>query len=227
MLQKRRTQWDEDLLQGAQGGWQDIARTLSIGWEFFRGFRRFRGLGPCVTVFGSARFMAGHPYYEAAQKLGGLIKEAGFCVMTGGGPGIMEAANRGAYECGGRSVGCNIQLPVEQEPNAYLHRQFSFNHFFVRKVMLVKYSSAFVVFPGGFGTMDEVFETLTLIQTAKIKRFPLVVIGRAYWENLKVFIEGAMLSEATIDAVDMHPIFVTDDLEEAVEHIRQSTLRTV
>jgi len=213
-------QYDETLLEGAQGRLQDVIQAAAICWEFFRGFRKFRGLGPCVTVFGSARFEQTHPNYKQARKAGMLLGRAGFTVMTGGGPGVMEAANCGAKDAGALSVGCNIQLPTEQDPNPYLDHYMTFNHFFVRKVMLVKYSCAFVVFPGGFGTMDEVFETLTLIQTAKIKRFPLIVVGCEYWESLKDFIRVAMLEYHTIAPLDLDSIFVTDDMELAVEHIQ-------
>ena len=221
MAQQRPSrQYDETLLEGTQGRLQDIVRALVIFWEFFQGFRKFRNLGPCVTVFGSARFASNHPNYIEARRAGLLLGRAGFSVMTGGGPGVMEAANCGAQEAGALSVGCNIQLPTEQQPNPYLDRYMIFNHFFVRKVMLVKYSCAFVVFPGGFGTMDEVFETLTLIQTAKIKRFPLVVVGREYWASLQDFVSEAMLNHHTIEPQDIDSIFVTDDLKLAVEHIQ-------
>ncbi len=215
---------DQGLLEGAQGTWLDIASTFSIGLEFFRGFRMLRNIGPCVTVFGSARFDESHPYYKTAREMGQCLGRAGFTIMTGGGPGIMEAANRGAREVGAKSVGCNIQLPMEQQPNPYLDLWAEFEHFYVRKVMLVKYSSAIVVLPGGFGTMDEVFETLTLIQTAKIKRFPIVALGTDYWQHLQDFVQRAMLECGTIDEEDIDPVLVTDSIEEACDYIRRHTL---
>src|SRR5262249_45288353 len=164
-------------LQGPPKRGHELIRAVRIFFEFMRGFRSLHFLGPCVTVFGSARFKDGHPYYELGRTVGAGLARAGFTVMTGGGPGIMEAANRGAKDAGGFSVGCNIELPQEQRPNPYLDRWITFRHFFVRKVMLVKYSYAFVALPGGFGTLDEVFETATLIQTRKIQEFPLVLMG--------------------------------------------------
>ena len=158
--------------------------TLGVVREFIRGFRALHFLPPCVTVFGSARFQEDHPHYLLAREMGHALSRMGFTVMTGGGPGIMEAANRGAKDAGGFSVGCNIHLPKEQKPNAYLDRTVTLHHFFVRKVLLLKYSYAFVVMPGGFGTMDEFFETLTLIQTGKISDFPVVLMGKDYWKPL-------------------------------------------
>jgi uncharacterized protein (TIGR00730 family) len=173
-----------------------------------------------VTVFGSARFGVDHHYYELARRMGVELSRLGFTVMTGGGPGIMEAANRGARESGGRSVGCNIQLPHEQKPNAYLDTFVEFRYFFIRKLMLVKYSYAFVAFPGGFGTMDEIFETAVLIQTGKIRRFPLVLMGREYWEPLVGYLRETLLEAGTIDAADVNLLVVTDSVEEAAESIR-------
>jgi len=156
--------------------------------EFIRGFRALHFVGPCVTVFGSARFKDDHPYYILARDVGSGLSRLGFTVMTGGGPGIMEAANRGAKESGGISIGCNIRLPKEQLPNPYLDRFVVFRYFFVRKVMLIKYSYAFVVLPGGFGTMDELFEAMTLIQTGKIRNFPVVLMGRNFYVQLLEFL---------------------------------------
>ena len=164
-------------------------RELKFVWrvmvEFVRGFRALHFSGPCVTIFGSARFPEGHPYYVMAQKVGAAVANLGFTVMTGGGPGIMEAANRGAKEAGGLSIGCNIHLPMEQEPNPYLDKFVTMDYFFVRKVLLSKYSYAFVIMPGGFGTMDEFFEVLTLVQTGKIQDFPLIVMGQDYYSKLR------------------------------------------
>ncbi|RMH26647.1 MAG: TIGR00730 family Rossman fold protein [Planctomycetota bacterium] len=211
-------------LQGPGGRGSELARLCRISWEFFRGFRALHFVGPCVTVFGSARFRESHPHYAMAREVGAELARVGFTVMTGGGPGVMEAANRGAKEAGGRSVGCNIVLPHEQAPNPYLDRVVSFRYFFVRKVMLVKYSYAFVVLPGGFGTMDEIFETATLIQTAKIENFPLVVMGRDYWAPVLDFIRGPMVRAGTINAEDADRFFVTDSPAEAARRIRDETV---
>ena len=205
-------------LSGPDNRWKELIRALKITLEFIKGFRQLHFVGPCITVFGSARFRQDHPYYEKAQSFGCRIAQRGFTVMTGGGPGIMEAANRGARETGGRSVGCNILLPEEQEPNPYLDLMIRMDHFYVRKVLLLKYSYSFVVMPGGFGTMDELFETLTLIQTQKIGRFPLVLFGKAYWMKLLEQIEE-MRSIGTISAADTGLFLVTDSVEEGMQYI--------
>ena len=172
-----------------------------------------------MTVFGSARFKEDHRYYAMGREVGRALAGKGFTVMTGGGPGVMEAANRGAVEADGFSVGCNIELAFEQEPNPYLHLFLEFPHFFVRKVMLVKYSHGFVALPGGFGTMDEVFETLTLIQTGMISDFPCVLMGREYWQPLLDFVRETMVGEGTISELDLQRVFLTDSAQEAAEHI--------
>jgi len=197
----------------------DLLRLFHIMGEFVRGFVALRDVGPSVTVFGSARFHEGHPFYELARNTARLLAQEGFTVITGGGPGIMEAANRGAKEGGGRSIGCNIILPREQCPNAYLDRWLEFHYFFVRKVMLVKYSSAFVVFPGGFGTLDEVFETATLTQTGKIKDFPIVVMGTAFWRPLREFLADTLLIQHTISREDLNNVIETDSPREAADKI--------
>lgn len=199
----------------------ELARTLRIFLEFVRGFRALHFVGPCVTVFGSARFREGHPYYAMARAVGSELAAAGFTVMNGGGPGIMEAVSRGAKEAGGRTVGCTIDLPNEQDTNTWLDRRVNFHYFFVRKVMMVKYSYGFVVLPGGFGTMDEIFETLTLIQTGKIHDFPLVLMGVEYWQRLLQFLTSKMVPAGTIDARDVERLVLTDDPEKAVEEIRR------
>ena len=198
---------------------RELWRAIQIFLEFLYGFRRLHFVGPCVTVFGSARFGEEHRYYQLARDVARALVESGFAVMTGGGPGVMEAANRGAVEAGGFSVGCNIQLPFEQKPSNYLHLVLDFPHFFVRKVMLVKYSRGFVVLPGGFGTMDELFETLSLIQTKKISDFPLVVMGSDYWRPLLLFIRESMIAEGTISEGDPDLMFLTDSPEEAARYI--------
>jgi len=213
---------EERFLAGPRGRLSELRWTLGIALEFLRGFRALHFAGPCVTVFGSARFPEGHEAYALARATGAALARAGFTVMTGGGPGVMEAANRGAREAGGRSVGCNIQLPREQRPNPYLDRMVEFRHFFVRKVMLVKYSYAFVVLPGGFGTMDEIFETATLVQTGKIRDFPLVVMGRDYWAPLLAFLRERMVRHGTIEAADLERIVVTDAPEEVADLVARA-----
>ncbi len=197
-------------------------RVGRIALEFIRGFRKLHFVGPCVTVFGSARFHEDHPYYALGREVGQRLARAGFTVMTGGGPGIMEAANRGAKEAGGRSVGCNIRLRHEQAPNPYLDLMAEFHYFFVRKVMLVKYSYAYVALPGGFGTMDEIFESATLIQTGKMNDFPIVIMGRDYWGPLLDFLDKKMVPAGTIESRDLDRLIVTDSPEEAVSVILSS-----
>jgi hypothetical protein len=211
-------------LEGPGGRGSELLRALRISAEFVRGFRTLHFVGPCVTVFGSARFAEGHPSYELAREMGRRIAAAGFTVMTGGGPGIMEAANRGARDVGGRSIGCNIILPREQRPNPYLDRFLTFRYFFVRKVMLVKYSYAFVVMPGGFGTLDELFEAATLIQTGKIEDFPLVLMGKDYWRSLRGVLEG-MVEHGTIDRQDLERLTFTDSPDEALSVIDAMAVR--
>jgi len=214
---------EQKFLQGPGSRGTEFARAARIFVEFIRGFRALHWIGPCVTVFGSARFPEGHPYYELARKMGYALAKAGFTVMTGGGPGIMEAANRGAREAGGRSIGCNILLPEEQAPNPYVDKTVSFKHFFVRKVMLVKYSYAFVVMPGGFGTLDELFETATLVQTGKIEDFPLVLMDRAFWQPMMSWVEG-LVDKGTISKEDPGRLFLTDSVEDAIDRVRGPAL---
>jgi uncharacterized protein (TIGR00730 family) len=210
---------DRRFLAGPQPRLRELLWALRIFVEFIRGFRALHFVGPCVTVFGSARFPETHRYYELARRVGALLARDGFTVMTGGGPGIMEAANRGAKEAGGRSIGCNIELPKEQKPNAYLDKWVTFRHFFVRKVMLVKYSYAFIAMPGGFGTLDEMTEAATLIQTGKISHFPLVLMGVEFWKPLLDFMRGTLIKEGTIGPDDVD-FLVTDSPEEAAAHVR-------
>lgn len=212
---------DRRFLQGPQARGSELVRAIKIFWELITGFRALAFEGPCVTVFGSARFREDHPYYRMAQEVGYRLARAGFTVMTGGGPGIMEAANRGAKEAGGRSIGCNIELPEEQKPNSYLDQWVTFRHFYVRKLMLVKYSYAFIAMPGGFGTLDEIFETATLIQTHKIKDFPMVLMGKEFWAPLIGFMRARLIAEKTIDPADCERILVTDSPEEAVRSVTE------
>jgi uncharacterized protein (TIGR00730 family) len=214
---------DEIFLEGPRSRFAEFFTLLRVMRDFLRGFRTLHFVGPCVTVFGSARIPRDDPNYDLARKMGAAIARLGFTVMTGGGPGIMEAANRGAKEAGGRSVGCTIELPSEQPANAYLDRCVRLHYFFVRKALLVKYSYAFVVMPGGAGTLDELFEALTLIQTAKIKNFPIVIMGTDYWKELLGFIDKMAL-RAMIAEADLRLIYATDSVEEAIEHIRSKTI---
>jgi hypothetical protein len=211
---------EKAFLSGRRDREKDLESSVTFFLEFLRGFESFDFSGPCVTVFGSARFPEGHRYYELARATGRELARAGFAVMTGGGPGIMEAANRGAHEAGGVSLGCNIQLPFEQKPNPYVDRFIEFEHFFIRKVMLVKYSSAFILMPGGFGTLDEAFEVITLIQTGKLERFPIITMGGEFWEHLRNFIRDTLIAEATIDASDLELARPAQTPEEAVRLVR-------
>jgi len=210
---------DERLLVGASAWFRDLVRVFEIAWDFLKGFHRLRNVGPCVTVFGSARFKEGDKYYDLSRAVGRKLAENGYAVMTGGGPGVMEAANRGAHDVGGSSIGCNIILPHEQHLNPFTNINLSFNFFFIRKVMLVKYSKAFVLMPGGFGTLDEMFETLTLIQTQTIKNFPVIAVGTDYWKELAPFAEKSLVKHGTIDREDLDLVTVTDDLDEVIEII--------
>ena len=210
---------EKSFLAGRRSSADEMESAVRVFLEMLRGFEELDFEGPCVTVFGSARFTEDHPYYAMGREVGRRLAEAGFNVMTGGGPGIMEAANRGAREAGGLSIGCNIQLPREQQPNPYLDHFVEFEHFFVRKVMLVKYSSAFVVLPGGFGTLDEAFEVITLIQTRKLESFPVVALGGAYWEQLTEFLTNTLVSEGTISSSDLELIQLAKSPAAAVEFI--------
>jgi uncharacterized protein (TIGR00730 family) len=214
---------DEIFLEGPRSRFDELITLLRVVLDFLRGFRVLHFVGPCVTVFGSARVKADNPYYEVARKMGAAIARLGFTVMTGGGPGLMEAANRGAKEIGGRSVGCNIELPLEQKVNAYLDRCVTMRYFFVRKALLIKYSYAFVVLPGGAGTLDELFEALTVIQTGKIKNFPIVIMGTDYWQELITFIEK-MAKTGMISTTDLGLIYATDSVEDAIAHIRRNAI---
>jgi hypothetical protein len=208
-------------LKGRRHRGADLESAVKYFLEFLRGFESLDFEQPVVTIFGSARFEEGSQYYELARDLGGALARAGYTVMTGGGPGLMEAANRGAKEAGGYSVGCNITLPLEQKPNPYLDRFIEFEHFFVRKVMMVKYSSAFVVMPGGFGTLDEAFEVVTLTQTEKLDAFPIVALGGQFWEELRTFMSNTMLREGTISPEDLDLIRLATTVDDAVRIITE------
>jgi uncharacterized protein (TIGR00730 family) len=214
---------DEVMLQGPHSRFDEFCTLIRVMADFLRGFRVLHFVGPCVTVFGSARIKPGSPEYELARQMGAGVARLGFTVMTGAGPGIMEAANRGAREAGGRSVGCNIKLPFEQQPNDYLDRSVTLQYFFVRKTLLIKYSYAFVVMPGGAGTLDELFEALTLIQTGKIRNFPVVIMGTEYWRELIMQLEK-MARLGTIAPGDLNLVHVTDSVEDALEHIRAKAI---
>ncbi|MBI3853920.1 MAG: TIGR00730 family Rossman fold protein [Verrucomicrobia bacterium] len=211
------------MLEGPRSRTSELVTLLRVMRDFLRGFRVLHFVGPCVTMFGSARTREGDPYYQLARQMGAATARLGFTIMTGGGPGIMEAANRGAKDAGGRSVGCNIELPFEQKSNSYLDRSVTLYYFFVRKTLLIKYSYAFVVFPGGAGTVDELFEALTLIQTGKIQHFPIVMMGTDYWHGLTGFIQK-MARAGTISPEDLKLIYATDSVDDAIAHIRQHAI---
>ncbi len=210
-------------LEGPRSRWYDFKYTISVLFEFIKGFRALSFVGPCVTIFGSARFKEDHEYYQQARQLAGEIAKLGFTIMTGGGPGIMEAANRGAKDVGGRSVGCNIVLPAEQYQNPYLDKWVNMKFFFVRKVLLVKYSYAFVIMPGGFGTLDEFYEAITLVQTKKIESFPIIIFNREYHKDLLAH-NDRLMKEGTISANDPSLYLVTDSIEEAVNYIKEKSI---
>ena len=213
---------ESEFLAGGHGHAENTESAVRIFLEFLRGFEFLNIDVPMVTVFGSARFKEGHAHYELAREMGRALASAGYGVMTGGGPGVMEAANRGAREVGGLSLGANIHLPHEQRPNPYLDRVMTFEHFFVRKVMMVKYSRAFVIMPGGFGTLDELFEAMTLIQTGKMDPFPIVLMGTDFWGPMMQFFLERLVAEGTIAAGDMELMQMTDSCAEAVRLIQAS-----
>ena len=211
-------------LEGPQSRWKEFRFSFNVLLEFIKGFRVLHFVGPCVTIFGSARFKEDDVTYKQTQELAGEIARLGFTIMTGGGPGVMEAANRGAKEVGGRSVACNIELPMEQKPNPYLDKWVSIKYFFVRKTLLIKYSYAFVVMPGGFGTLDEYFEALTLIQTKMLSEFPIIIFDKAYHKDLIEHIER-MKERGTISADDLKLCLFTDSIPDAVKHIQDKSIK--
>ena len=210
-------------LEGPQSRWEDFKYAVSVFFEFIKGFRALHFVGPCVTIFGSARFKSDHQYYKQARKLAGEIASLGFTIITGGGPGIMEAANRGAKDVGGRSVGCNIVLPIEQHPNKYLDRWVNIKYFFIRKTLLIKYSYAFVVMPGGFGTLDEFFEAVTLVQTKKIHGFPIIIFDKEFYQEILDH-NDRMVKTGTISKHDTKLFLVTDSIPEAIEYIKEKSI---
>ncbi|HEY8272652.1 MAG TPA: TIGR00730 family Rossman fold protein [Pseudobdellovibrionaceae bacterium] len=218
-------QEEKIFLEGRHTRGFELKRAFRIFLECIKGFRALHFVGPCITVFGSARFKEGHPYYVLAKRFGAEIAKRGFTVITGGGPGLMEAANLGAWEVQGRSIGCNIVLPREQKPNKYLDRWVEFKYFFVRKLMLAKYSYAFIVMPGGFGTLDEFFEVATLMQTGKMQGFPVILVGKDYWEGLLAFLKDPVLVAGNISSSDLESIKLTDDPVEALDLITEAVVK--
>ena len=210
-------------LAGRHSRVEEFLRLFRIFIEFFRGTRALYKIGPAVTVFGSARFKEGHPYYDLGVKIGESLAREGYTVITGGGPGIMEAANRGAKAAGGKSIGCSIVLPREQSPNRYLDQVISFYYFFVRKVMLVKYSYAFVILPGGLGTLDEMSEAITLIQTGKLYDFPVILMGKDYWSGFDSWLENTVIKNGATTREELNFMHFSDDPNEVVQIIRKTT----
>ena len=224
MDKKEKVVQDEiNFLEGPQSWWTEFRFTIEVVIDFIKGFRALHYVGPCVTIFGSARFKEDHPYYKKTEAIAGEIARLGFTIMTGGGPGIMEAGNRGAKNVGGKSVGCNIVLPHEQYHNPYLDKWVNINYFFVRKTLLIKYSYAFIVMPGGFGTLDEYFEALTLIQTKKISEFPIIIFDRAYHKDIIEHVEK-MKQEGTISPDDLDLCLFTDSVEDAIKHLQEHSI---
>lgn len=214
---------EKKFLDGPRSRWTELKYAFSVFYQLIVGLRKLHFIGPCVTVFGSARFKEDHPYYKLTREVSSEISKLGFAIITGGGPGIMEAANRGAKEAGGLSIGCNIILPTEQNHNSYLDYFVTLDYFFVRKVLLRKYSFAFIVMPGGFGTLDEFFEALTLVQTKKTEKFPIVIMGVKFHHDLLEHIKK-MAIERTINEDDLQLILFTDSVNDAVEHIKKCTI---
>ncbi len=211
---------EQSFLKGPRARWRELKYTIGVVIQFTKGFRALHFVGSCVTIFGSARFKEDHQFYKIARELASELSQLGYTIMTGGGPGIMEAANRGAKDVNGLSIGCNIVLPHEQSPNKYLDKYVDIEYFFVRKELLRKYSFAFIVMPGGFGTLDEFFETVTLIQTKKTEPFPIVIMGLEYHKDLINHI-NMMAQTKTISTDDLKLILLTDSVQEAVNHIKE------
>jgi uncharacterized protein (TIGR00730 family) len=209
-----------EMLEGPHNRFTELIFGFRVLLQFLKGFRKLHFVGPCLSIFGSARYKPGHEYYEKAREMGARVSDLGFTVLTGGGPGIMQAANQGAIEAKGKSVGINIELPFEQDGNPYLNVRVDIKYFFVRKVLLFKYSFGFIVFPGGFGTLDELFEALTLIQTQKMPWFPVVLIGKDYWKGLFLQMQD-MEKGQTISPDDINLVLITDDMDEALAYVQE------
>ncbi len=222
-IQDHRVKKEIHFLEGPQRRVHEFNYVLSVMTEFIKGFRALHFVGPCVTIFGSARFKEDHPYYIQTRKLAGSIARLGFTIMTGGGPGLMEAANRGAKDVGGKSVGCNIVLPHEQKHNDYLDKWVNIKFFFVRKILLIKYSYAFVVMPGGFGTLDEFYEALTLIQTRKMEMFPIIIFDKEFYQKI-IEHNQTMINAGTISPVDVNLFLITDSIEDSVKYIKEKSI---
>ena len=210
-------------LEGPHSRWEEFKFALKVFFQFIKAYRKLHFVGPCVTIFGSARFKEDHPYYKQAREFSAEIAKLGFTIMTGGGPGIMEAANRGSKDVNGRSVGCNIVLPKEQHPNPYLDKWVELKYFFVRKTLLIKYSYAFVVMPGGFGTLDEYYEALTLIQTGMLKRFPIIIFDKDFHQNILAH-NDLMRAQGTIDEKDLGLCLFTNSIADGVNHIKENAI---
>lgn len=221
---KRATKGEIEFFEGPQSRWRDLKFTVITCFQLIKGFRILHFVGPCITFFGSARFEEDHKYYQLTRKIAGEMAKLGFTIITGGGPGLMEAANRGAKDVGGRSIGCNIELPEEQEPNPFLDLMIVLKYFFIRKILLIKYSYAFIVMPGGYGTMDEYFEALTLIQTKTILNFPVIIFDQDFYHELEHQI-NKMEKEGTISAIDKSQFLLTDSVDEAVKLVKDRCIK--
>lgn len=222
-MEQQKLKTEIQFLEGPQSRWKDFKYAVSVFFEFIKGFRALHFVGPCVTVFGSARFKEDHIYYKQARELSGEIAKLGFTIMTGGGPGIMEAANRGAKDVGGKSVGCNIILDHEQHRNLYLDSWVDIRYFFLRKSLLIKYSYAFVVMPGGFGTLDEFYEAITLVQTRKIRMFPIIIFDQDFYKKILEH-NSLMLEAGTISCNDKSLYLVTDSIQETIDYIKERSI---
>lgn len=220
---KSKSKKEIQFFDGPQDRWKNFKYAVSVFFEFIKGFRALHFVGPCITVFGSARFKENHLFYNQARELSGEIAKLGFTIMTGGGPGIMEAANRGAKDVGGKSVGCNIVLPHEQKPNPYVDKWVDIKYFFLRKMLLMKYSYGFIVMPGGFGTLDEFFGAITLIETRKIDMFPIIIFDKEFYKNIIEHTQK-MLEEGTISESDKKLYIVTDSIPEAINYIKEKSI---
>lgn len=210
-----------NFIKGSLSRWREFKFLVDVAYDMFKGMRKLHFVGPCVTIFGSARFKPDHKYYKLTEQIAAGIAQLGFSIMTGGGPGVMEAANKGAKSVNGRSIGCNIKLPFEQVHNNFLDQWVTMDYFFTRKTLLIKYSYAFVIMPGGFGTLDEFFEALTLVQTRKLQQFPIIVFGTEFHKELIDYID-VLIKEGTINPEDKSLIYITDDVNDVIEYIKNN-----